>query len=150
MRPRQLMAALAPVGAASALAVLPVGPSVAASTSAVAASAAAAAGVAANEGTFYLFGGTSAGSPRWAAITALADQQDHRPLGYLNNDLYALARGPLYGYVFHDITTGNNTVSLTHSNGNAVNITGYPATRGWDPVTGLGTPNVAHLLQFLR
>lgn len=107
-------------------------------------------GVAANEGTFYLFGGTSAGSPQWAAITALADQQDHHPLGYLNNELYALARGPLYGYVFHDITAGNNTVSLTDSSGNAVNVTGYPAARGWDPVTGLGTPNVAHLLQFLR
>jgi subtilase family serine protease len=107
-------------------------------------------GVAANEGTFYLFGGTSAGSPQWAAITALAGQQAHHPLGYLNNMLYGLARGPLYNYVFHDITSGNNTVSLTASNGSTVNVTGYQATRGWDPVTGLGTPNVAHLLQFLR
>lgn len=107
-------------------------------------------GVAANEGTFYLFGGTSAGSPQWAAITALADQHAGRPLGYLNNQLYALARGPLYGYVFHDVTSGNNSVSLTASNGSTVNITGYPAARGWDPVTGLGTPNVAHLLQYLK
>jgi subtilase family serine protease len=107
-------------------------------------------GVAANEGTFYLFGGTSAGSPQWAAITALADQHNGRPLGYLNNELYSLAHGSLYGYVFHDVTTGNNTVSLTDSNGNPVNITGYPAAKGWDPVTGLGTPNVAHLLQYLR
>lgn len=107
-------------------------------------------GVAANEGTFYLFGGTSAGSPQWAAITTLADQQARHPLGYLNNRLYSLARGPRYGYVYHDTTSGNNTVSLTDSNGNPVNIAGYQATKGWDPVTGLGTPNVAHLLQYLR
>ena len=107
-------------------------------------------GVAANEGTFYLFGGTSAGSPQWAAITSLADQQAGHPLGYLNYALYALGHGPVYSYVFHDVTSGNNTVSLTDSNGNAVNITGYAAAKGWDPVTGLGTPDVAHLLQYLR
>jgi subtilase family serine protease len=107
-------------------------------------------GSAANVGDIFLFGGTSAGSPQWAAITALADQADHHRLGFLNNSLYSLAHGPLYSYVFHDVTTGNNTVSLADSDGNPVNITGYPATKGWDAVTGLGTPNVAHLLQFLR
>jgi subtilase family serine protease len=107
-------------------------------------------GAAANAGSIYLFGGTSAGSPQWAAITALADQNAHHPLGFLNNELYSLAHGSLYRYVFHDVTSGNNTVSLTGSNNNTVNITGYPATRGWDAVTGLGTPNVAHLLQYLH
>jgi subtilase family serine protease len=107
-------------------------------------------GSAANVGDIFLFGGTSAGSPQWAAITALADQADHHRLGFLNNDLYSLAHGSRYGYVFHDVTTGNNTVSLADSAGNPVNIAGYPATKGWDAVTGLGTPNVAHLLQFLR
>jgi subtilase family serine protease len=107
-------------------------------------------GVAANEGTFYLFGGTSAGSPQWAAITALADQQNHHSAGDINNQLYAISHGPLYNSVFHDVTSGNNTVSLTDTAGNTVNITGYSATRGWDPVTGLGTPDVAHLLQYLK
>ena len=41
-------------------------------------------------------------------------------------------------------------VTLPDSNGNPVNITGYPAGTGWDAVTGLGTPDVAHLLRFLR
>lgn len=100
-------------------------------------------GVAANEGTFYLVGGTSAGSPQWAAVTALADQQAGHPIGYINPELYSLAHGSLYDYVFHDVTSGNNTVSET-------DIAGYPATKGWDPVTGLGTPNVAHLLQYLK
>ncbi len=103
----------------------------------------------ANVGDIFLFGGTSAGSPQWAAIIALADQADHHRLGFLNNDLYSLARSHVSS-VFHDVTTGNNTVSLTDASGNPVNITGFPATKGWDAVTGLGTPNVAHLLQFLR
>jgi subtilase family serine protease len=103
----------------------------------------------ANTGDIFLFGGTSAGSPQWAAIIALADQADHHRVGFINNDLYSLARSR-NSSVFHDITTGSNTVSLTDTSGNPVNITGFPAAKGWDAVTGLGTPNVAHLLQFLR
>ena len=101
-------------------------------------------------GDIFTFGGTSAGSPQWAAITALADQNAHHRLGFLNDCLYRLAHGPLYNYVFHDVTTGNNSVTLSDSGGNPVNITGFPATSGWDAVTGLGTPDVAHLLRFLR
>ncbi len=100
-------------------------------------------------GSIYLFGGTSAGSPQWAAITALADQADHRPLGFLNPGLYALARTPLYSAVFHDVTTGNNSVELTNTDGSALDITGYSATKGWDPVTGLGTPDVTNLIKYL-
>jgi len=100
-------------------------------------------------GNIYLFGGTSAGSPQWAAITALADQAAHHPLGFLNNKLYAIGNSPLYSYVFHDITTGNNTVSFVDANNVTETITGYSATKGWDPVTGLGTPDVAHLIRVL-
>ncbi len=35
----------------------------------------------ANTGDIFMFGGTSAGSPQWAAIAALADQANHRRLG---------------------------------------------------------------------
>jgi subtilase family serine protease len=110
-------------------------------------------------GNIYEFGGTSAASPQWAAITALGDQSAHHPLGFLNARLYALAHGSRYGYVFHDVTKGNNTVvtgsgstlPLTESTDTGqVRITGYPAAKGWDAVTGLGTPDVAHLLQYLR
>jgi len=100
-------------------------------------------------GNIYLFGGTSAGSPQWAAITALADQAAHHPLGFLNDTLYAIGNSPLYSYVFHDVTTGNNTVSFVDANNVTETITGYSATKGWDPVTGLGTPNVAHLIRVL-
>jgi subtilase family serine protease len=95
-------------------------------------------------GTFYLFGGTSAGSPQWAAITALADQKDGHPVGYINDELYSLARGPLYSYVFHDITTGNNTVEFSPKT-----IAGYRAAPGWDPVTGWGSPDAQVLVPLL-
>lgn len=103
----------------------------------------------ANVGDIYLFGGTSAGSPQWAAITALADEADHHPLGFLNTGLYALARTPLYNAVFHDVTTGNNSVELTNTDGSTLDIAGYSATKGWDPVTGLGTPDVTNLIKYL-
>jgi len=106
-------------------------------------------GVAADVGEIFVVGGTSAGSPQWAAITALADQAAHHPLGFLNDKLYAIAHSPKYSYVFHDITTGNNTVSFTNASGATQTITGYSATKGWDPVTGLGTPDVAHLISVL-
>jgi subtilase family serine protease len=115
-------------------------------------------GQTADVGNVYEFGGTSAASPQWAAITALADQDARHPLGFLNARLYALAHGPLYGYVFHDVTTGNSTfvtgststAPITESKDTGkVRVTGYAAANGWDPVTGLGTPVVAHLLQYL-
>jgi subtilase family serine protease len=84
-------------------------------------------------------------------VTALADQASHHRLGQINGSLYAIAHSPaLYKYSFHDIVTGNNTVTETDVNGNSVSIAGFSAAKGWDAVTGLGTPDVAHLLKFLR
>jgi subtilase family serine protease len=65
----------------------------------------------------------------------LADQEAGHPLGFVNPAIYRIAQGPLYHGAFHDITTGNNTVSL-----NGTTVTGYQAGPGWDPVTGWGTP----------
>ena len=92
---------------------------------------------------FFKFGGTSVGSPQWAGITALADQAAGDRLGFLNPSLYALARTPLYSIVFHDITTGNNSWDVS-------GITGYSADAGWDPASGLGSPNAAVLIAFLK
>jgi len=92
--------------------------------------------------TFAVFGGTSAGSPQWAAIAALADQAAGRRLGPLNPALYAIAAGSHYHSAFHDITTGNNSWDVAL-------FTGYQAGPGWDPASGLGTPNVARLISLL-
>ena len=104
----------------------------------------------ANVGDIFIFGGTSAGSPQWAAITTLADQAAHHRLGFLNPALYAIAATPQYGDVFHDVTTGNNTVTVADANGNPLTINGFDAGKGWDAVTGLGSPDVAHLINVLH
>ena len=67
-----------------------------------------------------------------------------------NPRLYELARGGQYYSVFHDVTTGSNTVSYTDAKGDLVTINGYAAGPGWDAVTGLGTPDVANLISALR
>lgn len=98
----------------------------------------------------FVFGGTSAGSPQWAGITALGAQKAGHSLGFLNPALYAISHNSgLYNYVFHDITTGNNTFTSQDVNGNLVTVQGYSADTGWDPTTGLGSPDVAHLLSLL-
>jgi len=92
--------------------------------------------------SYYLSGGTSAGSPQWAAITAIGDQMLHRRLGWLNPNLYKIGKlGSGYNTAFHDVTTGDNFVSEINS--------GYNAGTNWDPVTGLGTPIAYRLLSFL-
>jgi len=72
---------------------------------------------------------------------------DRRPaqgggLGPINTALYKIGADPTrYANDFFDITLGNNQTVST--------VAGYPATTGWDPVTGLGTPNAANLVPDL-
>lgn len=91
---------------------------------------------------FFIFGGTSAGSPQWAAITALADQSAGHRLGFLNPTLYNIATTPHYKFAFNDVTTGNNSLDFT-------GVTGYSAGPGWDAASGLGSPDVAHLISLI-
>ncbi|HUY56046.1 MAG TPA: S53 family peptidase [Candidatus Nanopelagicaceae bacterium] len=93
---------------------------------------------------FYFFGGTSEGSPSWAAITALADQAAGHPLGQLNPLLYSIyANARAYAADFHNIYGPGQTNAF----GSTV---GYPATSpGYNLPTGLGTPNVANLISSL-
>jgi Pro-kumamolisin, activation domain/Putative Ig domain/Subtilase family len=86
-------------------------------------------------------GGTSAAAPLWAALLALADGSPAcagSPVGFANPALYRSASSD-YAAVFNDVTTGNN--DFTGTNGGR-----YAATPGYDPVTGLGTPNAAELV----
>jgi subtilase family serine protease len=100
----------------------------------------------------YLVGGTSVGSPQWAAIFALVNQAraaaGHDSLGFANTALYNLGKQqsrPADGERsapadFHDITIGNNALDST---------IGFSAKRGYDLTTGWGTPNVANLVRAL-
>jgi len=93
-------------------------------------------------GRWSLAGGTSLSAPIWAAITAIANQMAGHPLGFINPGLYKLGASATYHQDFHDITEGNN------SNPQA-GVKGYSAAPGWDPVTGLGTPNAEKLISDL-
>lgn len=86
-----------------------------------------------------IVGGTSAGAPVWSAIIASANQaRAANHLGALSstqtlNFLYGLyGSSTAYAANFHDITSGANFVAY--------------ATRGYDLVTGLGTPIVSKLI----
>jgi subtilase family serine protease len=86
---------------------------------------------------FFIFGGTSAGSPQWSGLVAIADQMAGRRLGHMNRAIYRDGVGFLYGATLNDITSGNN---------NYDGVTGYQTGSAWDPVTGWGTPKASTLL----
>ena len=90
---------------------------------------------------WYVVGGTSCSAPEFAGMVAIADQIAGHGLGEINPTLYNLASGKNYGTYFYDVTTGNN--------GADPSVPGYNAAPGWDPGTGLGTPNAANLLPAL-
>jgi subtilase family serine protease len=91
---------------------------------------------------WYDVGGTSSGSPQWAGLIAIAAQMHHGGLGLINPTLYAISANPAeYASDFYDVTTGSNQADPS--------VPGYSATTGWDPVTGLGTPNAAALVPDL-
>lgn len=87
------------------------------------------------DGQTVVVGGTSAVAPLWAALVLLMNQQLGTAVGFLNPKLY-----PAGESVFNDITSGNNDDS---------NLGFYSAQPGWDPCTGLGSPNGTAILQLL-
>ncbi len=91
---------------------------------------------------FFIVGGTSAGSPQWAGITALANQARANlgkgPIGDLNPTLYAIYHSARYATDFHDITVGNDQLV-----GSSV---GFSAEAGYDVASGIGSPVVDQLI----
>jgi subtilase family serine protease len=91
-----------------------------------------------DDGDWAQVGGTSASSPQWCAITAIANSiragMGKGPIGA--NFLDAVYANPL---AFHDITTG--------SNGKCGSM--CDAGPGWDFVTGLGSPNAPLVVDAL-
>lgn len=85
--------------------------------------------------------GTSAPTAEWAGVVALVDQAAGQRVGPLNRFLYRLGKSSLYHSVMHDVTSGGNAFA---------GFTGFSAGPGWDPVTGLGTPEVAKLLALVH
>ncbi|KAH9007659.1 subtilisin-like protein [Lactarius hengduanensis] len=90
-------------------------------------------------GNVFLLSGTSGSTPVVAAIISLLNDylisQGRSPLGFLNPWLYG---GGLSG--LNDVTSGSNP---------GCNTDGFRTIVGWDPVTGLGTPDFERLLESL-
>jgi subtilase family serine protease len=84
--------------------------------------------------------GTSAPTAEWAGVAALGDQAAGHRLGQLNIPIYHAAKGHAAIGALHNITAGNNSFG---------GFPGYSAGEGWDPVTGVGTPDVAKLVAWL-
>ncbi|KAE9370750.1 subtilisin-like protein [Stipitochalara longipes BDJ] len=91
--------------------------------------------VVAVDGSLTLVYGTSASSPVFGSIITLINEQrvsaGKSAVGFINPTLYANPSA------FNDITSGGNQGCGT---------AGFTAVAGWDPVTGLGTPNYSKLL----
>jgi subtilase family serine protease len=99
------------------------------------------------DGSVYLFGGTSAGSPQWAGITAIANQLAGKRLGYLNAAFYQIRQTPPnYGPSFHDITSGDNSALELDASDNVVAVSGFAAGTAWDATTGVGSPKASALV----
>ncbi|MGH7655292.1 MAG: S53 family peptidase [Gemmatimonadaceae bacterium] len=82
------------------------------------------------DGSGVVIGGTSAVAPLWAALYAIVAAKIATRVGLANPVLYA------NGAAFTDITTGDNGA--------------YSAARGWDAVTGQGTPKGNAILAALQ
>ena len=93
--------------------------------------------VTAINGNASLVYGTSASSPVLGAILTLINQErlenGKKSIGFINPVAY---ENPS---VFNDITEGGNQGCGT---------AGFTAVPGWDPVTGLGTPNFPKMLKL--
>jgi kumamolisin len=76
-----------------------------------------------------LIGGTSAVAPLWAGIAAVLNGARGTPVGDMHILLYATPSA------LKDIVAGDNKSGTI----------GYEAAKGWDPCTGLGSPDGAKL-----
>jgi kumamolisin len=92
------------------------------------------------DGVDTVYGGTSAVAPLWAGLFALFNESLGQSVGFANPLLYSpVVQTP---QALRDITQGNNDTTGQ--------VGGYSARPGWDPCTGLGTPNGAVILNALR
>ena len=86
------------------------------------------------QGTFF---GTSLASPIFASVITLINEErtaaGKGPVGFVNPTLYE------HPYVLNDIVNGSNP---------NCGSSGFQASQGWDPVTGLGTPNYPAMLKL--
>jgi subtilase family serine protease len=102
------------------------------------------------------WGGTSLASPLFAGLQADAMQLQHQPIGFANPAIYAR-----YGSFAYDDVTNKGPGSKAYNDFPTADGTGteyaidfgdtqiLQATRGYDDVTGVGTPSPLYLWSHL-
>jgi len=85
-------------------------------------------------GNTYAVSGTSASSPVVAGFASLVNAKRGTPLGFINPTLYKAGSSS-----FNDITSGNNKCCAGTAGSQVCCTEGFTATKGWDPLTGLGS-----------
>ena len=100
----------------------------------------------------YRIGGTSLASPLFAGMTALLQQNAGGRLGFLNPTIYGQAGGPTFndvkgqprdaGNVRVDYVNGLDATDGLRYSVRAFNgDSSLTLARGWDDITGVGSPN---------
>jgi tripeptidyl-peptidase-1 len=101
------------------------------------------------QGGVQAVGGTSCSAPEFASVVSILNQyaitKTGAPLGFLNPFLYQMAAAQ--PDAFHDITVGNN---ICTEDGCSPACKGYYCAPGWDPVSGLGSPNTANMISYIQ
>jgi hypothetical protein len=96
-------------------------------------------------GSWAQYGGTSSAAPMWAAMLAEVNASSGCAMphgtGFAEPLLYQVASASAAGYAaaFNDVTNGNND-----NLGVGGTAADYPAAKGYDLATGLGTPRVTN------
>ncbi|KAJ3794437.1 peptidase S8/S53 domain-containing protein [Lentinula aff. detonsa] len=95
--------------------------------------------VVAADGEFILEWGTSAASPTMGSILAMINDAriavGKGTIGFINPTIYSAS----FRTAFNDVTSGSNPGCGTE---------GFTCSSGWDPITGLGTPNFEKLKEL--
>jgi hypothetical protein len=106
-------------------------------------------------GYFDGYGGTSTAAPAFAGILAMVEQKTGSRLGQAAQELYTLYNGAHAASVFHDVTTGNNSVPCVSGTPNCALDsesdyfeTGYNALAGYDLASGLGSVDATQLVNY--
>ncbi|KAJ5188909.1 Peptidase S8/S53 subtilisin/kexin/sedolisin [Penicillium cf. griseofulvum] len=107
-----------------------------------------------NRGALTSVDGTSCSAPAFAGVIALLNDARFKakkaPMGFLNPWLYSTGRDGL-----NDIVDGGSTGCDGHgrfggpaNGGPSIPGASWNATEGWDPVSGLGSPNFGAMLKL--
>ena len=105
-----------------------------------------------SNGQVNVFGGTSFVGPIFAGVLALVEQKlggtPNAGIGNVGPTLYGFLNGPTYSSVFHDITSGNNSVPCSQGTLNCPNggSIGFNAGTGYDQASGIGSFDAANLV----